>query len=829
MFASNRFTRRIGATTGMVCAAVTAISLPGTSALAQDDDDGALDEIVVTSRYREERLQQTPIAITAMSGVELEARALNAAYEVGYMVPNASLRPAQAAFGNTMSAFIRGIGQYDFNFAFEPGVGIYIDDVYHPFTMGSQIDLLDLERVEVLRGPQGTLFGRGAIGGAIRYVTQKPQGDGSGSIGITTGKFDRIDVRGSYDFALTDNLFARVAGVAKSRDGYQDRIDFACAFPQLAGNLTPFSPNRGRGCFIGTLGGEDVTGGRAALRWVLSDDLEFSATAEFLDDKSEARADTIINAATIAGDDLWENFYLLPRIGIPYDSRFVPPDIYTSYATFGDPRTGLQFDPLTSLEKSAVSASVDWAINDAVSMKAIFSHTEIESYFATDADGSPINVQTVDGFQDIVADTLELRFSGRAMDSVDWTLGAFFYDGTADSRQTVSFPYLTYLLDIFLPNAIGPSILLGDITFEEGADLLDSDPSTYTFVKSKNDHENEHQSIFGHFVWDLSDEWSLNAGFRYSEDEKRVAFDNTRVVNPLVVVEDDRTDWKLGVDYRVSDEVMFFASAASGYRPGSYNPRPFQATQVVAVDAEAAISYDIGMKADLLDNTLRLNVAAFAFDYETRILPVGGTECLLLDIGPPPVYQTADPSDPGAVQDTAGRTCFTTVPATNYENGPADITGLEAEFTYRPTDAFTLNGQIGTLEWDSPDINDNPASINDQPVYVPDMNWSLSANYRFDLAGGGSITPRIDVYGQSEICTTQTTDAGCAGAYELINAAIGWDSPDAEWNITLGATNLSDEEYFLNIFDLTAFGQPTTEGQPGRPQEWYLTLRRNFQ
>src|SRR5690606_13280108 len=160
-----------------------------------------LEEIVVTARYREEPLQQTPIAIAAVTAQDIEVRGFADAYEIGYMVPNASLRPAQAAFGSTMTAFIRGIGQNDFDFAFEPGVGIYIDAVYTPFTLASQIDLLDLERVEVLRGPQGTLFGRGTIGGAIRYVTQKPQGDDTGTVQLTTGEFNRMDVRASYDFA----------------------------------------------------------------------------------------------------------------------------------------------------------------------------------------------------------------------------------------------------------------------------------------------------------------------------------------------------------------------------------------------------------------------------------------------------------------------------------------------------------------------------------------------------------------------------------------------------------------------------------------------------
>ncbi len=175
---------------------------------------GPLEEIIVTARYREERLQEIPIAITAIDADEIEMRAFTVASDVAYAVPNASFRPAQAAFGNTMTAFIRGIGQYDFDFAFEPGVAIYIDDMYHPFTLGSQTQLMDLDHVEVLRGPQGTLFGRGSIGGAIRYVSKKPQGDDTGSIGLTLGEFDRVDVRASYDFAITDSVAARVTGVS---------------------------------------------------------------------------------------------------------------------------------------------------------------------------------------------------------------------------------------------------------------------------------------------------------------------------------------------------------------------------------------------------------------------------------------------------------------------------------------------------------------------------------------------------------------------------------------------------------------------------------------
>lgn len=813
-----------------------AFSGGSTTALAQDEDEEEyLDEIIVTSRYREERLQQTPIAITAISGEELQVRAFVNAYEVGYTVPNASLRPAQAAFGNTMTAYIRGIGQYDFNFAFEPGVGIYIDDVYHPWTMGSQIDLLDIERVEVLRGPQGTLFGRGAIGGAIRYVSKQPQGDGSGDVSLTVGEFNRVDVRGSYDFALVeDKLFARVAGVSRSREGYQDVMDFPCLYPSLSGGLTSQVRNRGSNCFVGTQGGEDVTGARAAVRWAANDNLDITVTAEYLNNDSEAAADTLTNVAVSSIDGLWRA-YTLDRFGIAYDDRFIPSNPFYSFATYDDPVNGRRIDPVNAFDKQTLSGVLDWDINDDTNLKFIVANTQITSQLATDADASPINVQTVDGYQELETTTFEARLTGTMMDNIDYTFGGFVYDGSMDSWQNVSIPYLTIFLDQFLPNPFNPCF--GPfppctITMDEAFDLLDSDPEQYTFVKAANLHDASHESVFAHVVFNLSDRLAISVGGRYSQDEKIVAFDNTRVVNPRTVVKDDRFDWKAGVDYQFSDELMVYGSAATGYRPGAYNPRPFQVTQVVAVEAEDAISYELGFKADMFNNRLRLNAAAFSVDWKKRILPAGGTECILLDPGPPPVYDEVPPMTPGAVEDSFGRWCFATVPATFYENQPADITGFETEIFWRPTENLSLSGQIGFLDWESPDVTDCPPTVcvrTDLPVEVPDQNWSLSAAYDIPLAGGSTLTPRVDVYGQTEICFSNQGVNSCADGYELINASVMWMGRDGDWDIQLGVTNITDEKYWLNVFDLTIFDQQTVEKQPGHPSEWFLTLRRHFQ
>jgi iron complex outermembrane receptor protein len=279
--------RLIGLFSSTVLSSAGAALLLGTApAIAQQTAQqspaaaGALEEVVVTAQYREEKLQETPIAIPRQTP-RTSATIIHQSYEIGYTVPNASFRPAQAAYGNTMTAYIRGVGQYDFDQAFEPGVGIYVDDVYQPFTLGTQMDLLDMERVEVLRGPQGTLFGRGSIGGVMRMVSKQPEGSDTGYIDLTTGSYNRVDVRAGYDFSLGENVFARVAGVSKQSEGYQDVIDFACAFPANAdsGTLPIRDPSRGRNCQTGTQGGTSVYGVRGQLRWVLNDniDLNFSA------------------------------------------------------------------------------------------------------------------------------------------------------------------------------------------------------------------------------------------------------------------------------------------------------------------------------------------------------------------------------------------------------------------------------------------------------------------------------------------------------------------------------------------------------------------------
>ncbi len=837
-------------------AVAAACGLNAAPASAQDKSQAAigLEEIVVTARFKEEKLQETPIAITAVTGEELQSRGFQNAYEIAYTVPNASLRPAQAAFGASMSAYIRGIGQYDFLPEFEPGVGIYFDDVLHPVTFASSVDLMDLERVEVLRGPQGTLFGRGSIGGAIRYISKPPQGDDTGDISVTYGAFNRIDIRASYDFKLSDTVFARVSGVSKKRDGYQTVYDFACKFPQLAGygdGLAADGPdadtlpdvvaagsaadnafaipkrtqNRGGNCKVGTQGGQDVAGARASLRFAPNDKFDLTFTGEYINDDSEARADTLVHIGRIptnspspfAGQlpvpfNFWSNAQYA-RTGVPFDERFVPDSPYVSYATYTDPVTGFTANPRTSYEQDTFSAKANIHFSDTALLELIGSYSKLKGAFATDSDQSPFSVQLVDGIQDVDAKTFEARFSGSVGSLVDYTVGGFWYKGEFTNSQQVSIP-------AFVPTAL--------------------------LVNGQNITSSENLSGFVHTVWHAGDKLSFNAGVRYSTDKKDENFDNS-IVKTTLGTNENHFDWKAGVDYKFTDQMMGYVSASTGYRPQAFNPRPFQPTQFVPVDGEEATSYEIGWKSDFADNRVRVNLAAFYIDYSKRILPVGGTECTLLPGGPPYVYNTIPPATGTPVPDSLGHQCVATVSRTFYQNIPATIKGAELELQFAPIEGMTISAQYGYTdfhgdEFDNPAMLGNPAVteiLTDNPIYVPTDNWSTSFSYRFKIGDSGAITPRFDLYGQTKICTQQRTNVSvtlidtseadqCAQPYDLLNARVEWSSPEDNWRVALGATNLTDKEYYLNKFDLTAFGQPTLEGQPGAPREWYVQFQRNF-
>jgi iron complex outermembrane receptor protein len=808
--------------------AVGAFALVSSTAFAQVAASAApaasegLQEVVVTAQFRVEKLQETPLAITAISGDALAARNIVSLQDVTQAAPNVQLFENNAAYGKTMAAFIRGIGQGDFNFASaEPGVGIYIDDVYFASTFGSMFELLDIDRTEVLRGPQGTLFGKNSIGGAIRVISKKPTGDGTGFGEVTLGDFRRREVRAGFDVpVIKDVMFLRVTGMSKSREGYVSRLDFACAHPDQAGTLPQQQIGQGAGsCKIGSEGGVDVKGARAQLRWLLTEQLENTLSADWYEDDSEAAAEVMLVADPTLAPALaaYNTKTLIPKYGIPYDGRFVTAGTYNTYSTFYDAEIGTAFPAVNTVHSWGVSDVLDWQINDWVKVKSVAAYREYWGDFSDDQDNSPMGVAWAYNLLNHQQFTEELQFTGKALDNrLNWAAGAFYFDGHSLNRGHVN---LSFLAGFFPP---GPPFF-GQPVFN----FNDDDPA------HTKDKAGFAQGTFG-----ITDQLHVTAGVRYTKEDKTYTFNH---FNPLLAIKNpvldlrnvvgatsySHVDYKGGVDYQLRPDMFTYASVTTGFRGGGFNPRPFNNFQVLPFGPEKLTEYEIGLKSEWLEHHLRANLAAYYGNYKDRQIN----------------SQTVDQ---------------TGAPLTAPQNvGGADIKGFELELEgniqYLTVSAAVgltdfkyknLGTAEGCQDFTAAQIAANPKiCISGNPGYSdisPGMSkWSanLGVQYAIPLGAAGSVTPRLDTsYHTRRNNNFYNNYAGPTGngpqAYTpgmtMMNGRITWQDEARLWSVAAFVTNLTNKYYYQSYLDLRAFGEGQMSAQPGEPREWGVTVGRKF-
>jgi len=813
-----------------------------------------LEEIVVTAEFREARLQDTPIAITAVNSDMLEARSQTNLAQITAETPNVSLRPAGSSFGSSLVAFIRGIGQTDFNPSVEPGVGIYVDDVYYSTITGNLLDLLDLDRVEVLRGPQGTLAGRNAIGGAIKLFTRKPGGRESSSIDVTKGEFDRTEIKGATGLTFTDHLHARVAGVAKSMDGYVDRLDYACQnhlpAPGTPGGLPTYAESYG--CKLGTEGGQSYAAGRFALGWDATDNFSLNFAASIVNDNSESQPGVLVAAADHSGSsfpwispngpvvppfasDVPNNPTFVPGAGsqvpiyydnngngtydpgvdVAYDSRFVTGGQYYNYATYindgaSTPSPLFQggtrgadtnaykpyvIDPVNTLHSWDTSLNLDWKITDRISLLSVTSYRTYKNSFAEDTDGSPLAAQQLLQNLNHTQKTEELRVSVTTK-LADLTFGAFYIDQQTNEDARVDLPYVGF-------------------DFIHGPDLV---PAT-------------NKALYGNAALHLTDRTDLSLGVRYSEDEKSYEFhrhnpDYTAVEpcttfwfweagNPAncgvygldglsIDYSSNNTDWRAALSHDFGDSTMLYAQASTGYKAGGNNARPFFPSQSHAFNPETLDSFEVGVKKTF-GTKARLNAAVFSNTYNDIQLPT--TVCFWAPLGQ---------QEPCASQDNIG---------------DADVWGAEVEAEWHPSDKFLIDASYSHLNFDYTRI-DPASSVKPGMItpYTPENKASIGLQYAFPVGHGGSVTPRIDAsYTDQVYADAVNAPTNLIGAYTLVNGRVSWRSPDHGWEVALEGTNLTDKYYYVTLFDLSRNAAGYIDGQPSRPREWAMTVKRNFE
>jgi iron complex outermembrane recepter protein len=813
----------------MLFGVMTAAVAQTAPSAAQTDEGNQLAEVVVTAQFRSENLQTTPLAITAVNAADLENRSYTSVLDVAQSAPNVVMTQGTGGFGATNFAFIRGIGQPDFSFAFEPRVGFYVDDVYYATTFGSIFDLLDLDRVEIERGPQGVLNGRNSVGGAIRLFSQQPKGDDSGYLEVTGGDYDRIDVKGAYDMSLVpDTVFLRLSAGEQHRDGYVDRENFACLYPNLAGNL----PNIGTGgvssksCQTGTLGGIERYEAKAQLRVVFSDKVQDNVSADFTDDQSEAGPDDLLAVSptyiaglpgsytsipgtntlvsvppgTPNGLGLWlanqgKNYYGLVNSPALLSALLSSP--YKNYAIFGNP--GLSDKALQEttpavnhVKPMGVSNVLDADLPGDVHFKTITAYRNFTGQFGDSQADIALPLEEV--YNEVAHHQFsqEERFLGTLLQGrLEWTLGAFYLN--------------TYSLNRGLIDDEGFSIYafgLGEIP--------------YIFYKTVNDSTTlTNVSGYGNGVFHITDQLSLTAGVRYTHETKDFHYDEIEMGMPPFIATapsttTSRADPRVALQYQFTPAILGYVSYSTGFTGGGYNPRPFAPQDIkIPLLTETVSAYEVGLKSELFDHHLRMNLAGYYTNYKNIQLTLAGC--------------------------TSG--CPTDSPFYYGNGGNARIYGAEAEIELQPVAGLLVNGSAGYTNFHytklspyvNPDNDPTNLTLNSHEPYAPTWTANLGAQYEFNLGNAGSLTPRLDWTYRSTIYFGSDNNDPYAqqGSYGLMNGRLTYQARSANWSAAFFITNLTNKLYFTSRTDtLNSFG--TATGTVGAPRELGVTFRHSF-
>jgi iron complex outermembrane receptor protein len=774
-------------------------------------DQTALSEIVVTAQFREQALQDVPIAITAVTSDELEQRSVKTIVDLAESVPNVQMTTGGAGYGaDTNQAFIRGLGQIDFLAAFEPRVGFYVDDVYYATTYGSVFDVLDLERVEILRGPQGTLFGRNSVGGALRLITKKPKGDNSGYLELTGGSRNRYQIRGAYDLGLSDSLAFRLVGSARGQDGQVDRLSYKCVHPEF-GNAEVGGPGlkaTGKGsCKLGTLGGGKSYSTRGTLGWNPSPAVTVYLSGDYTHEIGESSAEVIVDAQSSrvnpetgvigggaippTGVDTNGLATWLRGLGTSYYgfdvstpekmqavvASFESPGRYSTFARYGNQRVGYINPPEGKLVAYGGSLTVEADLAERLHLTSISAYRHYKGDFGQSLLAVPVE-EVRNGLTHRQL-SQELRLLGSTLDDfLDFTLGAYYLD----------------------TRTLNPARVQTEGFIPLGLDFFSDDTAT---LRS--------WALFGAVDLHLLDRLTLSGGLRYSNEKKTYTFDRDYTPSGLGVLNfvqvgrnhDERFNPRVSLAYELTDDVNVYASYATGFTASAFNARPFGATGIFALEPEEVSSYEVGVKSNLFDRMLRLNAAAFLTEFDAIV---------------------------GTLRDPTVRNGACAI-FCNANVGNAEIKGFEVEAQALPAPGLMLSANLGYTDFQYKKLlaTTQGLTLDSPQTRVP--KWSLSGAVQYDVPVGTdqTLTPRIDASYRSRIYYSNDLRAVSSQqpGYALVNLRLTYTNEALGFSLAGAVTNVFDKYYYTTLTDQReSFG--FLSASVGKPREWSVTLRKSF-
>lgn len=749
-----------------------------------------MEEITVTAQKREQSVQDVGISITAFSGEQMRA--------LGYT--NAQEITAQAAGVSTMqpngeanyAIGIRGVANNDFTTNVESPVAIYVDEVYISQMSGAGFLLFDVDRVELLRGPQGTLFGRNATGGLVHYITVKPSTEEVNGYGsLTYGRFNRLKLQGAVNVPLSDTVAIRASVATHQGGGYVEN------------RLNPQSD----------LNNADESAGRLQALFQPTEDLDILLNARFGEQDIRTGFFEYVSAVFPTGE---------ATPGVPND------DLGGYVDTDGDVYAGDYDTPGHNiLDTRGYSGTLKWDLGFAT-LTSITDYQTVERDYIEDSDASPVDYFQFFLTTDTEQFSQEIRLHGET-EKLKWVTGFYYMDlEVRDSNGGITRGLFNALasVGVFGEEAIG--LTVDDLGFNGIRNPYATDTETW--------------SLFGQLEYSLSDKVSLIGGFRWIDEDKSHLYHNflawfpdtsTSGQDPNATIIGDalpespfsgnRSDgnWaaRAQVNFMPDDNLLLYGSWNRGVKSGGYNapllPSPFALTEpFMTYDPEKLDAYEAGFKWDSESYPLRVNGSVYYYDYKN--------------------YQAF--SIIGL--DTATLNAQAEVQGFELEVQTAPAQGLDMQFgvAYIDSEVTDVPGLTVDVDVDADGIVDVPAlfpGATVEPVQTPKWNLNGLLRYEFDV-GPGSLALQADgMYRSSHHFALTNLPASTESGYFLANASVTWFAENQDWSMRFFVQNLTDKEYVVQTFDLSGtvtngglFG--LIEQYYGRPRVWGVNLTYSF-
>lgn len=795
-------------------------SSASTNSHAQGIDEQNIEEVVVTARRREERLIDTPMSVSVFSSDQLRELHIATIDELSHSTPGLIFDSTTSISGSPSSAsvFIRGVGQTDFTLVTEPGVGIYIDDMYLTHSIGNVIEALDIERVEVLKGPQGTLFGRNTIGGAIRVVTRKPHSEKfEGDIETVFGQYNRVDLKGHVNVPISENLAVRFSALTQNWDGFVKRP-----------NLNDTTGDKDTGIFA------------AQVRWQSE-----RFTADLLLSTVRDRSNGAPNAVLAAGNGAGNQGAGVNAAGevLGVDGTVLTGSIAERLANQlgGNPadyvwnaervpegcssrnagkclidNTNLLIN--NDLDVDTAGLTLNWQLTDSIDLKSISSYRTLQTNFGRDGDHSIVPVVSVDSFIDVDSYSQEFQISGSA-NRLQW-LGGFYYfseDGFMD--DDVRFNNFTLLSGGSVETE--STSAFGQVTWSIAESLDLTLGLRYTDESKTFTMDEQHQVLGGFGASDPADAiWWINPlntpentnygfllNFRNPTSSTRTVPSGCGNVGTSITfeceLEEDSLDYHINLAWKPQKESTLYVGYSTGFKGGGFQQRNANLDELPVFAAEEAKVFELGYKASYLANKLRLSAAYFNTQYAN--------------------FQ-------GAVTEGAGQGVSVTRNA-----GDVIINGFELDIIFAPA-KFLLTFSVAALkgEYDKLSEAATKGGITDNHDLprLPEIQTSASVSYKFPISNNSNLIPRLDwSYSDKMFNDVVNSEELHRTSYNLVDLSLSYEDKANGSRISLFWKNITDEQFVTSGF----YGVPSVEapleyadGSISRPSTWGIQIYKSF-